>query len=111
MFEKSFTASASVESVNNTGISSFIAPSIKRSANFLALSLCSPTIILEGYKLSYKALPSLKNSGENIIFSVSNISLTLFVYPTGTVDFIIIVASGFIESTLAITASTLLVLK
>lgn len=71
----------------------------------------SPTIIREGYKLSYSALPSRKNSGENIILLHSNIFLTLLVYPTGTVDLIIIVASGFIDNTLAITASTLLVLK
>ena len=98
-------------SVNNTGISSLIAPSFKRLANFSALSLCSPTIILEGWRLSYKAFPSLKNSGEKIMLSASNISFTLFVYPTGTVDLITIVASGLIDSTFAITASTLLVLK
>ena len=45
------------------------------------------------------------------MLSVSNISFTLFVYPTGTVDLITIVASGLIDSTFAITASTLLVLK
>jgi hypothetical protein len=63
-----FIASASVESVNNVGTSFFIAPCNNRSANNFALSLFSPMTILEGYKLSYKAFPSLKNSGENIIF-------------------------------------------
>ena len=40
-----------------------------------------------------------------------NIFLTFSVYPTGTVDFIIITASGFMANTFAITASTVLVLK
>ena len=111
VLENNLTASASVLSINTTGISSFIAPSINIFANFFALSDCSPTIILDGYKLSYKARPSLKNSGENIILSVSNIALTFSVYPTGTVDLITIVACGFIESTFAITASTLQVFK
>ena len=41
-------------------------------------------MILEEYKLSYNAFPSIKNSGENIMLSVSNISLTFLVYPTRT---------------------------
>ena len=92
-------------------MSSFIAPSANKLANFLALSDFSPTIIRDGYKLSYNALPSLKNSGENIIFYVLNIFLTFFVYPTGTVDFITIIASGFTDKTFAITTSTLLISK
>ena len=45
------------------------------------------------------------------MFPVSNFSLTDFVYPTGTVDLITITASGLMDSTPAITASTVLVLK
>src|SRR5690554_5014893 len=104
-------ASASVELVKRIEISFLSAPSAKRLAKVLALSDCSPTIIREGYRLSYKALPSLKNSGEKIILSVLNISLTSFVYPTGMVDLIIITASGLIERTAAMTLSIDLVLK
>ena len=52
MFEKSFTASASVESVSKISIFCLIAPCAKRFAKVLALSDFSPTIILLGYKLS-----------------------------------------------------------
>ena len=81
-------------SVNNVGISSLIAPSFKRSANTLALSLFSPTTILEGYKLSYKAFPSLKNSGEKIRLSMPYFSFIDLVKPTGIVDLIIMIDSG-----------------
>ena len=37
------------------------------------------TIILDGYKLSYKDLPSLKNSGLNIMFSILNFLLIFLV--------------------------------
>lgn len=57
-------ASASVASVKSVGTSSLTAPSFNKLANVVARSLCSPTIIREGYKLSYNARPSLKNSGE-----------------------------------------------
>ena len=46
-----------------------------------------------------------------MIFSVSNFSLTERVYPTGTVDLIIIVAFGLYSRTNLITASTLEVSK
>ena len=84
---------------------------MSKSANCSARSDCSPTIILEGYRLSYKAFPSRKNSGENMIFSHPVSSLTFAVYPTGTVDLITITASGLIFITPAITASTDEVLK
>ena len=48
VFENSFTASASVEFVDKTSISSLIALSTSKSATFLALSDYSPTIILDG---------------------------------------------------------------
>src|SRR5690625_1111873 len=105
----SFVASASVNFVNRTGISSFKAPSANTFAKRLALSDCSPTMILDGYKLSYKALPSLRNSGENMMLSVSNFSLTDFVYLTGMVDLITMTASGLMDYIFSITVSTLLV--
>ena len=43
---------------------------INKLAKFSALSLFSPTIILEGYRLSYNAFPSLKNSGEKKILLI-----------------------------------------
>ena len=72
---------------------------------------CSPTIIRDGYKLSYNALSSRKKFGEKIKLSVSNISRTFSVYPTGTVDLMTIVASGLIDKTLGIKSSTERVLK
>ena len=112
MLANNLTASASVGFVNKTSIFSFNAPSTRSFANVCAacfiFSLLSgaPTIILEGYKLSYNALPSRKNSGEKIIFSVSYFFLTLSVYPTGTVDLITIIASLFTLRTSSITCST-----
>ena len=49
-------------------------------------------MIREGYRLSYKALDSRRNSGLKIIFLLLNFSLTLVVYPTGIVDFVVIAA-------------------
>ena len=63
-------------------------------------------MILLGYKLSYKALPSLKNSGQKIILLEPITSLMCLVYPTGIVDFITIIAFGFTFVTTLITAST-----
>ena len=74
---KSLIASASVEFVNNISIFSFIAPSTRRPANSLALSDFSPTIILVGCRLSYRAMPSRKNSGEKRILLKSSLSLML----------------------------------
>ena len=105
------TASASVESIYFVSILSFIAPSFNKFANSIALSDFSPTIILDGYKLSYKALPSLKNSGENIIFVIPYFFFIDSTYPTGIVDFITIVVSRLIEITFSIMSSTELVSK
>jgi len=67
-------------------MSFFTAPSFNKLANFFALSLISPTTILDGYRLSYNAFPSLKNSGENIMLLVLYFFRASLVYPTGTVD-------------------------
>ena len=45
-------------------------------------------IILDGYKLSFKAFPSLKNSGEKIILLLENFCCKKHVCPTGIVDLI-----------------------
>ena len=90
--ENNLTASASEQFIKSTSIFSLTALSIKISANFIALSDSSPTIILEGNKLSYNAFPSLKNSGENKILLKLNLILVLAVKPTGTVDLITITA-------------------
>ena len=60
----------------------------------------------DGYKLSYKAFDSRKNSGLKIIFLVLYFLRTEAVYPTGMVDLIIIIASGFVFNTSSMTAST-----
>ena len=44
-----------------------------------------PTMIREGYKLSYSAMLSLRNSGEKRMFPHPNFSRSAEVYPTGTV--------------------------
>ena len=106
MLANNFIASASVLSVNKTSTSSLIAPSFKRLAKTLALCDISPTTIRLGYKLSYKALPSLKNSGLKIIRSVLNFFDTSFVYPTGIVLLITIMAFSLQERTFEITSST-----
>ena len=90
MLENNLIASALVGSVNITGTFFLTAPSSKRFAKILARSDCSPTIILDGYKLSCKVFPSCKNSGENIILSVLSFFFISAVYLTGTVDLIII---------------------
>ena len=56
-------------------------------------------MILEGYKLSYKAFDSLKNSGENKIVNFENFFLILSVNPTGIVDLITTIALQFTFST------------
>ena len=57
-------------------------------------------------KLSYKAFPSLKNSGENIILSILYFFLTLLIKPTGIVDLITIIAFELLIKTCSITDST-----
>ena len=49
-----------------------------------------PKTILDGNKLSSRALPSLKNSGEKKIFLFLYAFCTWEVNPTGTVDLIMI---------------------
>ena len=88
-----------------------IAPSISKLAKISARSDFSPTIMRDGYKLSYKALPSRKNSGEKIILSTPNFAFNCSVKPTGTVDLITIIALGLIDNTSCTTDSTLLVSK
>jgi len=67
----------------NVSISSLTAPSCSNPANVFAAStnlgssISVPTMILDGYKLSYKAFDSLKNSGEKIIFLLPVFSLIL----------------------------------
>ena len=80
-------------------------------ANSLAPFETPPIIIRDGYKLSSRAKPSRKNSGEKIILLVFDLFLILWVKPTGTVDLITKVALGFINNTSEITVSTDLVLK
>jgi hypothetical protein len=88
-----------------------IAPSFKRFANISAFFECSPTTILEGYKLSYKAFPSLRNSGEKMILKSGCFSRCSCVYPTGIVDLIMIVAFELYLETSKITLSTVDVSK
>ena len=113
MFENNFIASASDESVKRIGTFCFFSLifSINSSANNSASSFLAPTITLDGNKLSFKDCPSRKNSGENIIFLVLNFFFNFSVCPTGTVDFIMIVAKGLILIDSSITESTTEVLK
>ena len=85
--------------------------STNNSANNLAFSFLAPTITLDGNKLSFRDCPSRKNSGENIIFLVFSFLFNFSVYPTGTVDFMIIVAEGLCLIASSITQSTAEVLK
>src|SRR5699024_11376117 len=94
---------------NKVRISSLRAPSCNNSAKISAFSRDSSsqeTIIREGYKLSYKAFDSRKNSGLNKMFFVLYFLRTDSVYPTGMVDLIIIVALGLAFNTNSITVST-----
>ena len=107
----SLIASASVLSVSSTGMSFLTAPSTNKSANTWPCSERSPTTMRLGYKLSCSALPSRKNSGENIKLCVMCFNRMRSVKPTGTVDLITIVACGLMANTSAITDATDLVLK
>ena len=44
-------------------------------------------MILEGYRLSFSAWPSRKNSGEKMTRFVANFCCSVCVWPTGMVDF------------------------
>ena len=65
-----------------------------------------PTMMREGYRLSYSALDSRRNSGLNRMLSVPNFSRTLAVYPTGMVDLMTMMASALYCMTSLMTAST-----
>ena len=106
VLENNFTASASVDFINFIVTSFFNEDSFNKSANFFACSFLSPKIILDGYKLSYSAFPSLKNSGENIILFILYFVFILSVNPTGTVDLIIIVVCIFIFFIFSMVSST-----
>ena len=57
------------------------------STNFNDPAFLSPPIInLDGFKLSAKACPSFKNSGENIIFFELYLFTNFSVNPIGIVD-------------------------
>ena len=71
-------------------ISSFDDALAKIFPNFLAALVLLPITILEGNRLSCKALPSLRNSGEKIIFLVLWLLCSFSVCPIGNVDFITI---------------------
>ena len=64
-----------------------------------------------GFKLSAIALPSLRNSGENIIFVELYFFCIFFVKPNGTVDLITTVALEFVAKISEITFSTDFVLN
>ena len=77
----------------------------------LAFAFDEPIIILEGKRLSFTLHPSLKNSGEKIIFFVWCFLCIFSVKPTGTVDLITIRADLFILLVSWITSSTIDVSK
>ena len=64
-----------------------------------------------GCRLSYSALPSRRNSGENSSRLQPNASAARSVYPTGTVDLMTTSAPGLTLPTSESTASTVEVLK
>ena len=101
-------SSASLYPIYRISISFFIAPSRNNSANcsaqFLFYSL-HDTIILDGYKLSYKAFDSLRNSGLNIILSILHFARICSVSPTGIVDLITIVGFSLRVDVEALTKS------
>ena len=88
---------------------SLMAPCCRRVAKVRAFSLLSSsqeTMMREGYRLSYSALDSRRNSGLKMMFLVWYFYRTEAVNPTGMVDLMIIVASGFTFRTSSMTAST-----
>jgi len=96
VFENSLIASASLGSVKIRSTSFFIDTFKSNSAKSFALFDFSPTTILLGCKLSNNARPSRKNSGEKIILLLLKYLRLSSTNPTGIVDLIIIIASGFI---------------
>ena len=111
MLANSLIASASVGSVSSTGTSGSSEPSSSRSANCLPRALRSPTTIRDGWRLSWSARPSRRNSGLNTIGSPGVAASIRSVKPTGTVDLTTRVASGAAAWASARTRSTELVSK
>ena len=62
-----------------------------KSLNSFPVLLIPPIINLDGLRLSFNPLFSLRNSGEKIIFKFGYNLISLFVNPIGTVDFITII--------------------
>ena len=109
--ENSLIASASRVPVNNTGTSTFFDPDNSKFAIFFAFSERSPTTMREGYKLSFKARPSLKNSGEKIMLEVLKCARCVSTKPIGMVDFMMMMHFGAILVTSVMTFSTDVVSK
>ena len=93
VFENNFTASASPEGINIGDIFLISDPSISKFANSFDCFESPPIMIRVGNRLSFSALPSLKNSGEKIIRSVECFFCKNSVCPTGIVDLMITKAS------------------
>ena len=89
--ENNFDDSASVEFVYIVWTFLSSEASISNLANSLAFLEWEPITILDGWRLSFKALPSLKNSGTKIISKLGYFFCIFFIYPTGIVDRIITV--------------------
>ena len=89
IFEKSFIDSASVGDVIKVFIFFLIEDFCKIFKKFLALLDLEPQIILEGYKESFSASPSLRNSGKKANSKFGYFFLILSVKPIGRVDLII----------------------
>ena len=112
VFEKSFTASASIELILMIGILSSIFEDLANiEANISASLDAAPTIILDGNRLSCNALLSLKNSGEKKILLVLNFLFNLSVNPRGTVDLLTMLAEELTSRISSIDETTLLVSK
>ncbi len=80
-------------------------------ANSRPGSVSEPTTIREGWRLSWSARPSRRNSGLNRIEAPAWASRSVLVYPTGTVDLITTVAAGFAARAALVTRSTVEVSK
>ena len=73
--------------------------------------MSAPTTMRLGYRLSYSAFDSRRNSGLNRMFFTPYFAFTEAVNPTGTVLLTTMYASGFTRLTSWITLSTALVSK
>jgi hypothetical protein len=105
VLENSLIASASVEPTIWTGLSCEAVPASSRSAKTLASAVASPTMIRLGYRLSWSAWPSRRNSGENSTSRPCSLVIRSE-KPTGTVDFTTGTACGATSTTVRITDST-----